>query len=467
MSKPNVLFVVSEVAHYVEFKKLLLDSKVNTSLNGILLFDRDGYDPNQLLGHEIADAKKSGFKYLVTNFNSLKKSSFITKMISGCIYFCEATPLNKLPLLAKVFANFFRFLLQTLNNVAFFKAKIAYLKELYSKHHIQSIVLGEENVLLDTFVFKKATSSQKVFIYPYTIPNPKEMAGGAHRNFDLNTTSGKALKTVGGRWVRIFGEKIFLLLPISKIVSFYLVNYKPKNPWVLNFDLSDKILLESQSMVKLYQSLGFSSQQLEKTGSLNDDLMAKITSLHQQKRSSLQVKYNIPSDKPFILVGFPPDQFPRIEAELQSYNQLIEAFVKALSPYLGSFTVLISKHPRITRPLSEMTEKGFIVCDEPTIELIPLAHIYIASASATIRWAIASGIPVINYDLYRYRYSDYSTANSIVNTESSSEFSKKLHELLTNKNYFNDLKATAQKEAPDWGTLDGKSADRIVKLISP
>lgn len=467
MNKPNILFVVSEVAHYSEFKKLLLDERISSALNGILLFDRDGYDPNQLLAHEISDAKKNRFNYLVTNFDfSKQKTSFFTKIISRLIYIFEVTQFKKLPLLADIFAKLLRFLLQTINNVAFFKFKISYLKEVYTKNDITSIVLGEENILLDTFVFKKAISSQNVFTYPYTIPNPKEMIGGSHKSYELNSIQGRILKKMGGRWVRILGDKVFLLLPLSKIFSFLLIRYSPKNPWILNFDLADKILLESQNMAQLYRGLGFSSQQLEITGSLNDDLIAKIISQRQQRIVSLHHKYNLSPVKPVILVGFPPDQFPRVQAEFQSYDQLINTFVNTLNPYLNSFTILISKHPRITKSLNQMTEKGFIICDEPTIELVPLAHIYIASASATIRWAIASGIPVLNYDLYRYKYNDYASVCSVLNTESASEFSQKLHELLTNKNYFDELKSSAQKEVSAWGVLDGKSAERIVKLIS-
>jgi hypothetical protein len=466
LNSQNVLFIVNEVAHYYEFKKLLLDSKISSVINGILLFDRDGYDPNQLLKHEISDAKKNGFNFLVSNLNSIeKKSTFFTKNISRIIYICRVTPLKRLPL-ASTFTNFLDFLLQIASNVSFYVTKQSYLKNIFEKYHIQTIILGEENILLDTFLFKTAFTSQNVFIYPYTIPNPKEMAGGAYRHYGLHSNTGVLLRLLGGRWVRIFDNNVYLLLPISKIFSFWIFGYNPKNPWVLNFDLANKVLLESEHMAKLYKSLGFSSAQIEITGSLNDDIIARTLSFKTQKITELKIKYKLPADKPCILIGFPPDQFPREQAELLTYNELIEIFITALKPYLDSFSVLISKHPRITNSLSRLTDNGFIICDEPTIELIPLAHIYIASASATIRWAIASGIPVLNYDLYRYQYSDYSGVKSVIHAASYIEFTQYLHQILANKNYFDELRSTLQTDAKQWGVVDGKSAERILKIIS-
>ena len=47
-----------------------------------------------------------------------------------------------------------------------------------------------------------------------------------------------------------------------------------------------------------------------------------------------------------------------------------------------------------------------------TALLIPLCDIYIAFASATIRWAITAGKPVLNYDIFQYNYEDYNAASS-------------------------------------------------------
>ena len=49
-----------------------------------------------------------------------------------------------------------------------------------------------------------------------------------------------------------------------------------------------------------------------------------------------------------------------------------------------------------------------------TSELVPLCDLYVASVSSTIRWAIACGKPVVNYDVYRYRYTDFISLDGVL-----------------------------------------------------
>ena len=57
-----------------------------------------------------------------------------------------------------------------------------------------------------------------------------------------------------------------------------------------------------------------------------------------------------------------------------------------------------------------------------TSELVPLCDLYVASVSSTIRWAIACGKPVINYDVYRYRYTDFLNLEGVLVIEEQNEF---------------------------------------------
>ena len=73
--------------------------------------------------------------------------------------------------------------------------------------------------------------------------------------------------------------------------------------------------------------------------------------------------------------------------------------------------MLIRPHPRASPDLLRVFETPNIkISIEPMASLIPLCDLYVASISATIRWAISSGIPVLNYDTYRLRYTDFDAA---------------------------------------------------------
>ena len=65
---------------------------------------------------------------------------------------------------------------------------------------------------------------------------------------------------------------------------------------------------------------------------------------------------------------------------------------------------------------------GIKIGGRETAELIPLRDLYMVSVSYTIRGAIACGIPVINYIVYRYRYSDSISLNRVIPAEEKTGF---------------------------------------------
>ena len=65
-----------------------------------------------------------------------------------------------------------------------------------------------------------------------------------------------------------------------------------------------------------------------------------------------------------------------------------------------------------------------------TAEMVPASDIYVASISSTIRWAITCGKPVVNYDVYRYRYTDFLAVPGVLATEEQAEFRAVLQRLV-------------------------------------
>jgi hypothetical protein len=97
--------------------------------------------------------------------------------------------------------------------------------------------------------------------------------------------------------------------------------------------------------------------------------------------------------------------------------------------------------------------------------LIPLCDYYVASISATIQWAIACGKPVINYDICRYRYTDYLGLKGVLTVEEQDQFLDLLRRMATDSEFRNEIAALQKADAPRWGKLDGKAGQRIVELF--
>ena len=308
---------------------------------------------------------------------------------------------------------------------------------------------------MDTFLYEAAADQRRVVVYPYTIPNPLEMMGGAYRWYPYGNAKGFLTRITWGRWSRRFGDRVYLLLPPNRILAYFLLGYFPKNPWILNSDTAEVVCVESIKMAQIYEKLGVSRSRMSIVGSLNDDILAETLGERALKLEILLRKYNLPIEKPLIVVGFPPNQFPVGTAEQSSYLEIVDDYVAALSTYSEQFNIIISKHPRITDPLEAIKKAGFIIASEPTIELVPLAYLYIASASATIRWAVAAGVPVVNYDVYRLDYGDYESLEAVRLVRSKDEFNATLRSLLLVRENYQNLRQLQLEESSLWGNLDG------------
>jgi hypothetical protein len=96
---------------------------------------------------------------------------------------------------------------------------------------------------------------------------------------------------------------------------------------------------------------------------------------------------------------------------------------------------------------------------------VPLCDLYVASVSSTIRWAIACGKPVINYDVYQYGYADYVGVAGVLLVRTRMEFRDALRKLSGDASVRDKLAERQRNDSSRWGMLDGRSGRRIVALL--
>jgi hypothetical protein len=90
----------------------------------------------------------------------------------------------------------------------------------------------------------------------------------------------------------------------------------------------------------------------------------------------------------------------------------------------------------------------------------------VASVSSTIRWAIACGKPVINYDVYRYRYTDFLNIDGVLVTEEYEQFRGWIRGLTGDADQLEALRQRQMRAARRWGFLDGRCSERILKVLT-
>jgi hypothetical protein len=133
---------------------------------------------------------------------------------------------------------------------------------------------------------------------------------------------------------------------------------------------------------------------------------------------------------------------------------------------LSNYNIILSLHPSVEKAKKEFyIQKGFSVLNLPLIYYISFADIFIASISATIQWAIACGIPTINYDIYKFEYDDYVNVNGVVYVNNQESFKEWLSKFNTSEivRYYSLVQ---KKQSIEWGLIDGNSSTRLLNLVN-
>jgi hypothetical protein len=175
----------------------------------------------------------------------------------------------------------------------------------------------------------------------------------------------------------------------------------------------------------------------------------------------------IDSSRAILLVAIPPDQFStkRAACEFASHAEIVSFWLDSLAA--TGWNVVVNLHPHLDPekiPLG--SHPNVRLCQRSVAELLPLCDVFVACISATIRWAIACGKPVLNHDLYRYGYDDYRSAPGVVHVTTRDEFSLEVARMTTDAVYLEQLRLAQASVAADWGVLDGKSGERLLALLA-
>lgn len=365
--------------------------------------------------------------------------------------------------------NFFMDLLRELKSKSFDKKRI---RELLLQHKVSLLILAGDNVGYDTGLFIKECRINKIpsIIIPAWMAGPLE-AFNAYRFSPRHNAKNLFNKVASWIWPQLLfkhGNCALVRWPASETLAMKVFGVFPPKPWALNSGFADKIFSESEAMRRYMSKEGIRPEQIENTGSIAGDRLYIALRLQKQKRDSLYEKLGFVDGKPMLLCAIPPNQlggYGRPDCEFKSYDDLLRAWIGELSA-CDTHNIVLSLHPsQSIEYMKDFELENVKICDDKIFNLIPLCDIFVASISATIQWAIACGKPVLNYDVYLYRYTDYLDAKGVLCVESFSEFSKLLKKLTRDLEFFESIRIQQSKDSSYWGMLDGRSGARIAAAI--
>lgn len=262
--------------------------------------------------------------------------------------------------------------------------------------------------------------------------------------------------------------------PALKAIWHELLKIGAPLPWVFNSGKSDSIIVDSVAMYHFYEKAGIPSGQLKLTGMPIQDCMAKVLMNKDVNRYKLCEVYGFDCRKPMLFTGLPPDCFSILTGagepicEFASYEELTKFWMDSLKQLSDKFNIIVTVHPETSQPERNRLEQLYgikiINVTMSTAEVIPLCDLYITSVSSTMRWAIACGIPVVDYDVYDFD-NQLGPVPGVACVKNKEDFLATLDMILVNDDYLSKMRKRQGNVSGDFGKLDGMACKRISELL--
>ena len=305
-------------------------------------------------------------------------------------------------------------------------------------------------------------------VVPYTIANQQE----AFRSLSTYPT------LRASRWYNWLVPKMFhdwvleqdgvavIRLPAAYILSHFVYRISPPDPWMMNSGFANAIAVENMAMYDYYAASRIPPSKMKIVGAVYDDYLAKFLLDKPAELEKIRGELGIELTKPILLIAGCPDQSmscPDFEfSDIEEFALKLSEAVRGLQDI---YEIVVRPHPNFPELGVLLLAQGLRVTNVDTARLVPLSDIFIAFGSATIRWAVACAIPTINYDVFRYDYSDFKDLSCVISVADYEKFLAAVRAMRPGSPGLELLRANARVEAERWGMLDGKSVDRIISLI--
>lgn len=333
------------------------------------------------------------------------------------------------------------------------------------------IVLAEDNVGEQSAAWVAAGHDLGVpsVVVPYTVAKASEAAASYYLRAEhsLRRWDNRLLARWKPQWSFSYRGRRLTRLPAYQAWALECSGMAPPEPWVLHSGFSDAIAVESARMMKHYVGEGLPPERLRLVGSLADDELRRDRERSAETRALLAAEHGLDPSGRLLVCAVPPSQFGALPAEIEfdDYPSLLRAWTAALAD-LGGWDIVLRLHPRMADDEEIRPFLGDLpVSTMDTLRLIAACDVYVASVSATIRWAIASGVPVVNYDVYRFGYDDYDDVSAVLTVDTLPDFRASLGRLTADDVWRAEFAAAQRQESHRWGLSDGCCGDRLVDLF--
>jgi SAM-dependent methyltransferase len=345
--------------------------------------------------------------------------------------------------------------------------RMLFCEDLLVRLDVDAVAFSEDNPERDSFGWIAAAAKRSIptTIVSYGALSPHE-AQEAYRYSEAHRVEAPLLelfKQELPHWLREGAVGPISRMPPIEALGRVLAGFDRRDPWIVNAGDVGRICLESRRMHSVYLAHGFASEQIEIVGAPAFDRLHAAKQDCAVGRERLTA-LGIDPHAALVVIAMPPDQTSNRSLEFGNYCSVLDVFTQTPRSLTGA-EIVVTPHPNISAEHNEfLSVRGIVVMDVPASELIPLADLYIASVSSTIKWALACGVPVINYDIYGYQYTEFAATDAVRTVFDYAGFVEALKDWGDPLRRV-ELQGVARAGAGEWGSLDGRACDRILDQV--
>jgi hypothetical protein len=339
----------------------------------------------------------------------------------------------------------------------------------FRQHSYDAILMPEDVVGMIWPIVIKAAHEANIpsLVFPYTLANQQEALQSLRDEPHYQTRNNRLLTWLAPNW-RFKKDGLDLMrLPIGHVLAHQLLRVSPPDPWLMNSGYANAICVDSHASCDYFLRSGIPSGKLVVTGSVSQDVLFAEYQHKEERLDVLRRELRLEGNKPLLLISGCPNQLEgKVPfCEFASMGEIAAHLGAALSDLREVYHLVVRPHPNFMGFGELLKPWGVVETTMPTSRLVPLADLFIAFASATIRWAVACAVPTINYDIFHYGYGDFSGASGVQTVTGSEVFVTVLSGMRPDGEAYAAAKVRITADAARWSMTDGRCAERIEAAI--
>lgn len=305
-------------------------------------------------------------------------------------------------------------------------------------------------------------------ILPYTLANQEEAFKSLRTYPAVQTRYNRLAAYFFPNWRMKQDGYDIVRMPAGHVLAHQWLRIAPPDPWMMNSGQAQRICVDSQASYDYFFKAGIPREKLTVTGSHSQDQLAHLLKNKTAGLQALLTELALTDSKPMLLLSGCPNQLagkvPKCEfATMREVATHVGQVLKCLA---NDYHLVVRPHPNYLEFAEFLKAHGVVTTLRPTSEVVPLCDLFIAFASATIRWASACGIPVINYDIFNYGYGDFAASKGVITVSTATEFSTLVADMKPESAGYRETRSRAQVDAAYWSVMDGQGLQRIDEVIN-